>query len=95
MQSRIHNKTFALNAFALKCSYGALYQALNKRSVSDLSASIEQEFKKDGAVLASLERSPHRKGERSHMVQFTQRERQASQPDALSVCCSFFVGATF
>ena len=33
--------TFALNAPALKCSYGALYLALNKRSVSDLSASVE------------------------------------------------------
>jgi hypothetical protein len=40
--------TFALNTSALKCSYGALYQALNKRFVSDLSASIEQEIMKDG-----------------------------------------------
>jgi hypothetical protein len=31
--------TFAFNASALECSYGALYQALNKLSVSDLSAS--------------------------------------------------------
>jgi hypothetical protein len=57
MQSRIHNKTFALKAFALKCSYGALYQALNKTSVSDLSASAEQEIRKNVAVLASLVQS--------------------------------------
>jgi hypothetical protein len=31
--------TFAFNASALKCSYGTLYHALNKLSVSDLSAS--------------------------------------------------------
>jgi hypothetical protein len=33
--------TFALSASALQCSHGALYQALNKRFVSDLSASVQ------------------------------------------------------
>jgi hypothetical protein len=31
--------TVAFNASALKCSYGTLYKALNKLSVSDLFAS--------------------------------------------------------
>ena len=53
IQSRIHNKSFALNASSLKCSYGALYPALNEPSVSDLSASAVQEISKDVAVLAS------------------------------------------
>jgi len=48
IQSRIHNKTVALNASAFKYSYGALYQALNKRFVSDFSASVEHEIMKDG-----------------------------------------------
>jgi hypothetical protein len=37
--------TFTCNVFALQCSYGALYQALyqalNKRTVSDLPTSAE------------------------------------------------------
>jgi hypothetical protein len=88
IQSRIHNKTFALNASALQCSYGALYQALNERTVSDLSASAGQEIRKDVAVLASLEGSPHRKVASPHIphiLQFTQREPQVLQPEAPSV----------
>jgi hypothetical protein len=72
----------------LKCSYGALYQALNERTVSDLSASAGQEIRKDVAVLASLERSPHRKVASPHIphiLQFTQREPQVAKPEALSV----------
>jgi len=37
----------------LKDSHGALHKALNKQSVSDLSASVEQEIRKDGTGLAS------------------------------------------
>jgi len=37
----------------LKDIHGALYQALNEPSVSDLSASVEYEISKDEAVLAS------------------------------------------
>ncbi|GEM_PF-4667209 len=53
IHSRIHNKTFALNASPLKCSYGALYQALNKPSVSDFIAAVEHEIRKVLAVLDS------------------------------------------
>ena len=56
IQSRIHNKTFALNASALKYSYGTLYQALNKPSMSDFIASVEHEIRKDLAVLDSCTR---------------------------------------
>jgi hypothetical protein len=80
--------TFALNASVLKCSYGALYQALNERTVSDLSASAGQEIRKEVAVLARLEGSPHRKVASPHiphMLKFTQREPQVSQPEVPSV----------
>ena len=53
IQSRIHNKTVALNASALKCSYGTLYQALNEPSMYDFIASVEQEIRKVLAVLDS------------------------------------------
>jgi len=53
--------------------------------VSDLSASVEQEVRKDGTVLASLARSPHRKEANPQMLQLTQREPQAAKPEAPSV----------
>ena len=43
------------HASTLKCSYRALYSALNEPSMSDLFTSIEYEIRKDVAVLASLE----------------------------------------
>ena len=72
----------------LKDIHGALNIALNEPSVSDFSSSEGWEIRKDVAVLASLERSPHGKvasPQIPHMLQFTQREPQVSQPEALSV----------
>ncbi len=90
--------TFALNAPALKCSYGALYLALNKRSVFDLSASVEKEIRKDGAVLAR--QHPFRKGlllekGRGLKCSSSQRESLRLRNLRLSLCCSSLVGATF
>jgi hypothetical protein len=48
IQPRIHIKRFALNASILKCSYGTLYQALNKQSMPDFIASVEHEIMKEG-----------------------------------------------
>jgi hypothetical protein len=96
--SMIHTMTFAFHASALKCSYGALDQALNKRSVSDLSASVEQEIRKDGAVLAS--QHPFWKGPliekgRGLKCSSSQRESLRLRNLRLSLCCSSLVGATF
>jgi hypothetical protein len=96
--SRIHTMTFAFHVSALKCSYGALYQALNKRSVSDLSASVEQEIRKDGAVLASQHpfwKDPLIEKGRGLKCPSSQRESLRLRNLRLSLCCSSLVGATF
>jgi hypothetical protein len=76
------------HASYLKCSYGALYQVLNKRSVSDLSAFAGQEIRKDVAVLAS--RHSFGKGflkekGRDLTCSSSYREPQVAQPEALCI----------
>ena len=81
----------------LKCSYGALYPALNEPSVSDLCASVEYEISKDEAVSASQQ--PFRKCLLKEMdvASHAQVNRESLRFNSLrlSLYRSSLVGATF